>query len=137
MTRYRVRISLKRSSRSYATNAPTIARPFTFHIGASFVGKPAHPDDKPIKNPGFPEGALKKWRDETLAWPKGLQTAHPGHDFFYVQEVRHPISVSAMHTFLTRIFIDEKPVGRYALPLFMCPQTSVELISSVNLRVHQ
>jgi protein phosphatase PTC7 len=99
MTRYRARISLKRSSRSYATNAPTIARPFTFHIGASFVGKPAHPDDKPIKNPGFPEGALKKWRDETLAWPKGLQTAHPGHDFFYVQEARHPISVGAMHRF--------------------------------------
>ena len=90
MTRYRVRISLKPYSRSYATNIPPVARPFTFHIGASFVGKPPHPDDKPIKSIGFPDGPLKTWRDETLAWPKGLASAQPGHDFFYVQEVRHP-----------------------------------------------
>lgn len=90
MTRYRVRVSLRRSSRTYSTNAPTISRPFAFHIGASFVGKPAHPDDKPIKSPGFPEGPIKKWRDRTLAWPKGLATVQAGHDFFYVQEVCHP-----------------------------------------------
>jgi hypothetical protein len=84
MKSYRVRIAIKSCSRSYAT-----ARPFTFHVGASFVGKPAHPEHKPSKSTGFPNGELKKWRDETLSWPKGIPSAQAGHDFFYVQEVRH------------------------------------------------
>jgi hypothetical protein len=58
-------------------------------VGASFVGKPAHPEQKPAKSAIFPDGELKKWRDETLAWPKGILSTQAGHDFFYVQEVSH------------------------------------------------
>jgi protein phosphatase PTC7 len=57
-------------------------------VGASFVGKPVHPEQKPSKSTVFPDGELKKWRDETLAWPKGILSTQAGHDFFYVQEVR-------------------------------------------------
>ena len=38
----------------------------------------------------------KKWRDETLAWPKGIPSAQAGHDFFYVQEVRHLLACQSM-----------------------------------------
>jgi protein phosphatase PTC7 len=87
MKGYRVRIAFRSCTRSYAT---TPTRPFTFHVGASFVGKPAHPEDKPPKTKGFPEGPIKQWRDQTLAWPKGLISTQAGHDFFYVQEVGSP-----------------------------------------------
>jgi hypothetical protein len=57
-------------------------------MGVSFVGKPTHPDDKPPKNVKFTNKEMLRWRDEMLAWPKGLAIANAGHDFFYVQQVR-------------------------------------------------
>lgn len=74
----------------------TVHRPFKFHVGVSFVGKPAQKDDKKL-SPGqvFKDGALKDWRDEALAWNKGLFHGHAGHDFYFVQEVRPPLCSGA------------------------------------------
>ncbi|KAG8805454.1 hypothetical protein FS842_002845 [Serendipita sp. 407] len=85
MKKFRIGLVVNKStSRCYST-----IRPFKFHVGASFVGKPAHPDDKPPKTAGFPDGPLKQWRDKTLEWPKGIASDQSGHDFFYVQEMKN------------------------------------------------
>lgn len=85
----RIRVILRPHSRSYGTT-----RPFQFHIGASFAGKPAHPNEKPPKNARFPDGQLKEWRDKMLQWPKGIVSTQAGHDFFYVQEMRNRSGMS-------------------------------------------
>lgn len=65
----------------------SIHRPFTFHIGASWAGKPA--DGTKVPKVPFPSNSLVgAWRDHTLSWPKAVRSDDAGEDFFYVQEVR-------------------------------------------------
>jgi hypothetical protein len=65
-----------------------VKRPYEFHIGCSYAGKPEDPTDKLRKVP-FPEDTLiGGWRDKMLAWPKGVPFNTAGEDFFFVQEVR-------------------------------------------------
>ena len=74
-----------RISRTYTTSV--VHRPYTFHIGASWAGKPEDPGD-PRKVP-FPEDTLVGgWRDKMLSWPKHFPSTSAGEDFFFVQEVR-------------------------------------------------
>ena len=68
----------------------TTQRPFKFHVGVSFLGKPQQRDDKYMQGQVFPDGPLKEWRDHALAWNKGLLSTSAGHDFYFVQEVRAP-----------------------------------------------
>ncbi|TEB36336.1 hypothetical protein FA13DRAFT_1752913 [Coprinellus micaceus] len=63
-----------------------VKRPYEFHIGCSYAGKPEDPTDKLRKVP-FPEDTLiGGWRDKMLAWPKGVPFNTAGEDFFFVQE---------------------------------------------------
>lgn len=70
--------------RCYSTNQ----RPFKFHVGVGFLGKPQQREDKYTQGQVFPDGPLKDWRDHALAWNKGLLSTSAGHDFYFVQEVR-------------------------------------------------
>ena len=71
-----------------------LPRPYKFHIGAGFAGKPAHPHHSTGKEPAnFPSGSpIRTWRDNTLQRQKSVQSTSAGEDFFYVQEVSMTIS---------------------------------------------
>ncbi|KAF8338110.1 uncharacterized protein EI90DRAFT_3041670 [Cantharellus anzutake] len=58
------------------------ARPYTFHIGASFIGKPDWGDDPR----GIPPAMTIPFRDKMLSWKREIPSVSAGHDFFYVQE---------------------------------------------------
>ena len=73
---------------THTTSSHHVKRPYEFHIGCSYAGKPEDPADKLRKVP-FPEDTLiGGWRDRMLAWPKGVPFNTAGEDFFFVQEVR-------------------------------------------------
>ncbi|KAL0946909.1 hypothetical protein HGRIS_013070 [Hohenbuehelia grisea] len=72
-----------------------VRRPYTFHIGASWAGKPPDPTinrDKMIPFP--PDSVIGKWRDRTLARPKSVLSKDAGEDFFFVQEMRNQSGVA-------------------------------------------
>lgn len=73
----------------------TVARPYAFHIGASWAGKPHHNLDSRFKIPFPSEGLIGSWRDQTLTRPKAIKSADAGEDFFFVQEVHlfHDVSL--------------------------------------------
>jgi hypothetical protein len=62
-------------------------RPYTFHIGVSWVGKPQDPNLMK-KVPFPPDTLIGSWRDKMLQWPKKAKSVDAGEDFFFVQEVR-------------------------------------------------
>jgi protein phosphatase PTC7 len=66
-------------------HATTSPRPYTFHIGVSWAGKPHDPKDK--KNPFPLDTTIGTWRDKTLSRPKAVKSRNAGDDFFFVQEV--------------------------------------------------
>ncbi|TFK42590.1 phosphatase 2C-like domain-containing protein [Crucibulum laeve] len=64
-------------------------RPYTFHIGASWAGKPNEPHQRP-KVPWPADGLIGSWRDRTLARPNRTTTSKDaGEDFFFIQEMRN------------------------------------------------
>lgn len=76
-----------------ATTSSHVTRPYTFHIGASWAGKPEDPSAK--RKVPFPEDTLiGGWRDKMLAWPKAVQSKNAGEDFFFIQEMRNGSGVS-------------------------------------------
>jgi len=66
----------------------TVTRPYTFHIGVSWAGKPHRNPDSGFKIPFPSDGLIGSWRDQTLARPKAIKSTDAGEDFFFVQEVR-------------------------------------------------
>jgi len=91
----------------------TTQRPFKFHVGVSFLGKPQQRDDKYTQGQVFPDGPLKEWRDNALTWSKGLLSTSAGHDFYFVEPVRASNSLS--RGWLKSLLIsDAEAVGRYA-----------------------
>lgn len=68
------------------SHVPLFPHPYTFHIGASWAGKPAAADSM-IKVPFPPDSIIGKWRDTTLSWPKSSGLKDAGEDFFFIQEV--------------------------------------------------
>jgi hypothetical protein len=72
--------------RNYATTTPQ--RPYTFHIGASWAGKPEDPVIKASKVPFPSDTVIGAWRDKTLSRPKHVRSQDAGEDFFFVEEVR-------------------------------------------------
>ena len=87
--RYAVRLHrIKRHSGIRHLSVAIPRRPYGFHMGVSFAGKPPLDEFDKTKHPSFPsDSAIAKWRDESLQWPKGLLSTNAGHDFFFVQEV--------------------------------------------------
>ncbi|KAH8107078.1 protein serine/threonine phosphatase 2C [Cristinia sonorae] len=82
------------SPRLLSTAAPP-SRPYRFHIGASWSGKPAEPRKVPIKTGPFPPNSpIGAWRDHVLSRPKAVPGTHIGEDFLYIQEMRGQSGVS-------------------------------------------
>ncbi|KAH6918592.1 phosphatase 2C-like domain-containing protein [Coprinopsis sp. MPI-PUGE-AT-0042] len=81
-----------RKHRNYATT--TIQRPYTFHIGASWAGKPEDPVIKASKVPFPSDTVIGAWRDKMLSRPKHVRSQDAGEDFFFVQEMRNGSGVS-------------------------------------------
>lgn len=69
-------------------------RPYQFHIGCSYAGKPEDPNEKLRKVPFPPDTLIGGWRDRMLAWPKSMPFKNAGEDFFFVQEMRNGSGVS-------------------------------------------
>jgi protein phosphatase PTC7 len=78
--------------RKYGTKTPS--RPFTFHVGASFLGKPEM--DAPVdyraksnlRQPFPIDHPVVTFRDRMLSQKKEVPSDSAGQDFFYVTEVR-------------------------------------------------
>lgn len=77
------------SSSTSSMDVSTPPRAFTFHVGASFIGKPKTSEDGPqaISKPFPPEHPVVAFRDRNLAWPREVPSEEAGHDFFFVQQV--------------------------------------------------
>lgn len=72
--------------RRNSTLAP--ARPFTYHIGASFLGKPVENDEVVLQSTPFPDThPVVGFRDKMLSWRREIPSDTAGQDFFLVQEV--------------------------------------------------
>ncbi|TFK76454.1 protein serine/threonine phosphatase 2C [Pluteus cervinus] len=72
------------SLRAYATVSQ---RPYEFHIGASWAGKPEPPGQRP-KVPFPADGLIGAWRDKMLALRQDTLTQDAGEDFFFIQQMR-------------------------------------------------
>jgi hypothetical protein len=65
-------------------------RPYAFHVGVSFMGKPDEGDQSRypyISRPFLPTHPVIPFRERMLAWKKESTSGSAGQDFFYVQEV--------------------------------------------------
>ncbi|KAF5380829.1 hypothetical protein D9615_003946 [Tricholomella constricta] len=86
-----VRAILRKSSTRRAMSSVP-PRPYKFHIGASWAGKPG--PEEPLQMPFPADGIVGAWRDRTLAWPKTVKSPDIGQDFFFVQDMRNNSGVS-------------------------------------------
>ncbi|EPQ58129.1 hypothetical protein GLOTRDRAFT_110039 [Gloeophyllum trabeum ATCC 11539] len=85
-------LSLKRTKlhphKSSCRSISTLPRPYRFHIGTSWAGKPRDPRVKRVKSSFPPDSSILKWKEEELRrLHKATWSKDPGEDFFYVQEV--------------------------------------------------
>ena len=75
------------------------ARPYYFHVGASWAGKPPEPRARTRKTAltGFPPDTdIGRWTHKSLGqFASAARGRQPGEDFFYVQEVRCAVCLSA------------------------------------------
>ncbi|KAI0798040.1 phosphatase 2C-like domain-containing protein [Abortiporus biennis] len=84
--------SFSTSPTSFYTSLP---RPYRFHVGASWAGKPPDPRLKEVKSHPFPsDSEIGRWRDYTLSRPKSSGGTNIGEDFFYIQEMRNRSGLS-------------------------------------------
>ncbi|KAI0780963.1 protein serine/threonine phosphatase 2C [Trametes elegans] len=79
----------------HARNYSSLPRPYRFHVGASWAGKPHDPRGPRIKsNPFPPDSPIGKWRDLMLSRPNPPAGNHIGEDFYYIQDMREKSGVS-------------------------------------------
>ena len=72
----------------HARSYSSLPRPYRFHVGASWAGKPPDPRGPRVKSVPFPpDSPIGKWRDLTLSRPNPGAGRHIGEDFFYIQDV--------------------------------------------------
>lgn len=87
------------------------SRPYKFHVGASWAGKPLDYDPRQFQVPFAPESVIGTWRDKTLSRPKAVNSKDAGEDFFYVQEVSK-FKYSNFFLVLTRMSYQRCEMGR-------------------------
>lgn len=83
------------NTRFFSTVPPP--RPFKFHIGASFAGKPEQLRQSALGKDaeGFPKDSpIGIWRDSALKRKKSVVSTSAGEDFFFVQEMKNGSGVS-------------------------------------------
>jgi len=111
-------------------HARTSPRPYTFHIGASWAGKP---DDDPMKiKAAFPPDTIVgMWRDKTLSRPKAVRSRDAGEDFYFVQEVLlYPYCYAILNSpFLGKI--DAESISKLSTYCFSESQSLVLLTRSL------
>ncbi|KIP09148.1 hypothetical protein PHLGIDRAFT_29246 [Phlebiopsis gigantea 11061_1 CR5-6] len=67
--------------------ATALPRPYRFHVGASWAGKPAQPRQRQLNTQPFAsDSEIGQWRDHVLSRPNDSMGRHIGEDFFYIQE---------------------------------------------------
>ena len=104
----RSRLRFYSSSSSIPQIHATSPRPYTFHIGASWAGKPDD-DHMRIKAAFPPDTVIGTWRDKTLSRPKAVRSRDAGEDFFFVQEVLlHPYNYATLNS----LKIDAESIGK-------------------------
>ncbi|KAF9005641.1 phosphatase 2C-like domain-containing protein [Cyathus striatus] len=88
-------IARKSRARLISTQHAT-PRPYTFHIAASWAGKPSSHVPANLSKVSWPsDGLIGSWRDQTLSRPgRTIQTKDAGEDFFFIQEMRNNSGVS-------------------------------------------
>lgn len=72
-------------ARTYSSSS--LPRPYRFHVGASWAGKPQDPRTRVKTQPFPPDSPIGKWRDAVLSKPNPGAGRHIGEDFFYIQDV--------------------------------------------------
>lgn len=82
---------LSTSTSTYQASVVPSRRPYTFHLGASWAGKPEDPTLAP-KVPFPPDTLIGSWRDKMLDREKRAKSIDAGEDFFFIQEVRVVLS---------------------------------------------
>lgn len=113
MCRLIARKSARAGLPSSSRHVSSMLRPYKFHIGASWAGKPPDRDRKTLKTEPFAaDSVIGAWRDKTLSRPKAASSKDAGEDFFYVQEVRS--FVQALAIVLIYILV-RCAMDRYAL----------------------
>ncbi|VDB82957.1 unnamed protein product [Peniophora sp. CBMAI 1063] len=92
-SRKRVKLDASISWVRYASSDAT--RPYQFHVGASWLAKPADRATRKNTTPFAPESPIGKWRDETLTLggPSSSRKG-AGEDFFYIQDMRNQSGLS-------------------------------------------
>ncbi|KAH9951240.1 protein serine/threonine phosphatase 2C [Amylocystis lapponica] len=80
----------------HSRSVSSLPRPYRFHIGASYAGKPPDPQSRRLKTKSFaPDSEIGRWRDKTLAkYESAAADDHIGEDFFYVQDMRNQSGVA-------------------------------------------
>ncbi|KAL6298247.1 protein serine/threonine phosphatase 2C [Sparassis latifolia] len=83
------------SAASQSRSFSSLPRPYHFHVGACWAGKPSDPHIPRLRTTPFPpDSEIGKWRDHTLSKHISPVGNHVGEDFFYVQDMRNQSGVS-------------------------------------------
>lgn len=105
-----LRTARKCSIRHYSVEN-SLPRPYRFHVGASWAGKPRDRRAPPLLvKPFSPDSEIGRWRDVQLSRHYSPYGSHIGEDFFYIQEVSSHWCLDCLFN-LTHAFLDAKPVG--------------------------
>ncbi|KAI0647028.1 protein serine/threonine phosphatase 2C [Trametes meyenii] len=85
----------RRSCPSHIRGYSSLPRPYRFHVGASWAGKPHDPRGPRVKSNPFPaDSPIGQWRDLMLSRPNAPAGNHIGEDFFYIQDMREKSGIS-------------------------------------------
>jgi protein phosphatase PTC7 len=89
---FRTTIRTRRCSSPYSTESFP-CRAYTFHVAASWAGKPADRQTQKHQKPFPSDSEIGSWRDQTIAHNR-LGFSNAGEDFFFIQEMRNGSGVS-------------------------------------------
>ena len=109
-----------------------VSRPYRFHTGASWAGKPKDPGLRFQTTPFPKDHPIARWREEVLSRPN-RNGRHIGEDFFYVQEVCATATCIYSATHQGSELADAKSVGTtlhfLLVPRFLQPSTTLQGVS--------
>ncbi|KAI0030825.1 phosphatase 2C-like domain-containing protein [Vararia minispora EC-137] len=81
--------------RSRASSSTPMLRPYKFHVGASWLAKPADSAVRKSASPFPSDTVIGRWRDKTLSsGSHASSSTGAGEDFFYIQDMRNQSGLS-------------------------------------------